>query len=155
MSTSDQSVRRSSRIAHANALKAFGVTSAKQESQPHKSLGTTDSDGQLHKKGQKTASVKSQTTCQPHRGKIMDMPLDVLLEIFEFLLPLDVLHLSRTSNDIRNVLMHRSAMFIWKSAFENWNASTECPSPPCPEDMTEPQWASLLFDDHCSVSLFH
>lgn len=43
--------------------------------------------------------------------------------------------------------MDRSARPIWKESFE---AVDELPE--CPEDMTEPEYASLVFDITCSVS---
>ncbi|KAF9466241.1 hypothetical protein BDZ94DRAFT_1251484 [Collybia nuda] len=75
---------------------------------------------------------------------LIGMPLDVLFEIFGHLNPLDVLYLARTTKPLRDVLMRRSAMSVWKRALANVNGLPECPS-----DLAEPQWASLVFDTLC------
>ncbi|KAF9007559.1 hypothetical protein BDQ17DRAFT_1238061, partial [Cyathus striatus] len=73
--------------------------------------------------------------------------LDILYEIFCYLHPQDVLHLSRTTKQLRGILMTKNARFVWKAAF-----STARGLPQCPSDLTEPQYASLAFDEHCHVS---
>ncbi|KAF9267008.1 hypothetical protein L218DRAFT_895151 [Marasmius fiardii PR-910] len=77
-----------------------------------------------------------------------EAPLDILLEIFKHLEPRDVLHLSRTSKDFRGFLMRRSSSSIWREARENLPEL-----PPLPFDLNEPQYASLLFDNHCYACL--
>src|ERR1700692_674229 len=71
-----------------------------------------------------------------------------LLQIFGHLLPLDILHLARTTKDFRRVLLHKSSISVWKSARENIAGLPECPS-----SMSEPAYANLAFDQHCHVSL--
>ncbi|KAK1219533.1 hypothetical protein PQX77_017721 [Marasmius sp. AFHP31] len=79
-----------------------------------------------------------------------EAPLDVVLEIFTHLYPLDILHLARTSKDLRGILMSRSSSHIWKAAREN--ADRTIPGlPPLPADLSEPQYASLAFDPTCQV----
>lgn len=157
---SANATRRSTRISRRNNP----VQVAPEVSVPHESgSGTVDSDsddeGRPKKKRRntrKTAAVavtkKPKTTRKPRQNlqHFVRMPLDILFEIFEYLFPSDVLHLARTSKALRNVLMRRSAISIWKAAFSNHPV----PSPPCPENLTEPQWASLLFDSYCSVSQY-
>ncbi|KIL71424.1 hypothetical protein M378DRAFT_19760 [Amanita muscaria Koide BX008] len=80
------------------------------------------------------------------KGKLaalIQMPLDVLYEIFSHLNSPDVLKLSRMSKVFRRVLMSPSALSIWKSARENIGL------PECPPDMNEIQWANLAFSPHC------
>ena len=67
-------------------------------------------------------------------------------QIFGRLLPLDLLHLARTTRAFRRVLMHKSSIFVWKAARENVSGI-----PDCPTDLSEPQWANLAFDTHCHV----
>ncbi|KAI0949926.1 hypothetical protein AcV7_008552 [Taiwanofungus camphoratus] len=81
-------------------------------------------------------------------SKLLDMPLDILFEIFGHLHPLDVLHLARTTKALRNVLMRRSSITIWKYAREHVEDL-----PDCPADLSEPQYARLLFDPHCHFCL--
>ncbi|KAJ6502231.1 hypothetical protein C8R45DRAFT_1070742 [Mycena sanguinolenta] len=93
-----------------------------------------------------TSAVKPATQ-KFRRGQLKmlpEMPLDVLFEIFSCLEPSDLLHLARTTKDLRNVLMSRSARSIWKSAFLN-----DPDLPGLPEDLNEPQYANLAFSPHC------
>lgn len=108
------------------------------------------------KKRSKTSAIeyndsKAKKTRKTRGGKLRDlpgMPLDILFEIFGHLLPRDVLHLSRATKSLRNILMRRSAVSIWKNAFSNLRIKP----PSRPSDMTEPQWTSFLFDSYCQVS---
>jgi hypothetical protein len=43
--------------------------------------------------------------------------------------------------------MHRSSIFVWKAVL-----STVPGLPDCPPELSEPQWANLAFDAHCSAS---
>ncbi|RXW22810.1 hypothetical protein EST38_g3050 [Candolleomyces aberdarensis] len=83
------------------------------------------------------------------RGKlrlVVEMPFDILLEIFVHLEPGDLLALSRANKDLRVLLLNRSiALPLWTSAFESVK-----PAPPkCPEDLTLPQYANLLYGRRC------
>ncbi|KAH6919143.1 hypothetical protein BKA70DRAFT_1394532, partial [Coprinopsis sp. MPI-PUGE-AT-0042] len=79
--------------------------------------------------------------------KMTDLPMDLLFEVFGKLDPLDLLHLSRTTKALRDILMSRSSIAIWKECLRNSGL------PPCPDDMNEPQWADLAFGKHCQVCL--
>jgi len=72
----------------------------------------------------------------------------------------------RSTKDLRKLILHRSATFVWKSAFANVNAGPELEEdededyddygtiidlPPCPQDLALPQWASLIWDTFCQV----
>lgn len=50
------------------------------------------------------------------------------------------------TKQFRNVLMHRSAISVWKEARKNVPGL-----PDCPFDLTEPEWANLAFDQRCHV----
>ncbi|KAK0433554.1 hypothetical protein EV421DRAFT_2040149 [Armillaria borealis] len=76
--------------------------------------------------------------------KVAETPLD----IFSNLEPLDLLRLSRTTKDLRALLLRRSSSFVWKRARENVDKL-----PPLPEDLSEPKFAHLAFDKHCSNCL--
>ncbi|KAG1800415.1 uncharacterized protein HD556DRAFT_1265557 [Suillus plorans] len=75
---------------------------------------------------------------------LISLPLDILFEIFGRLLPLDLLHLSRTTKALRSVLMHRSSTTVWMAARSDVKGM-----PACADDMSEPAHASLAFDMHC------
>ncbi|KAG1741054.1 hypothetical protein EDB19DRAFT_1908083 [Suillus lakei] len=69
-----------------------------------------------------------------------------LIQILSFLLPMDLLNLSRTSKDFRNLLLQRSSASAWKTARLQVDDL-----PDCPQDMSEPQYANLAFYPHCHV----
>ncbi|KAG2069481.1 hypothetical protein BDR04DRAFT_1055483 [Suillus decipiens] len=75
---------------------------------------------------------------------LISLPLDILFEIFGRLLPLDLLHLARTTKALRAMLMHRSSITVWMAARSNVKGM-----PACTDDMSEPAHASLAFDAHC------
>ncbi|KAJ7724256.1 hypothetical protein B0H16DRAFT_1596898 [Mycena metata] len=77
---------------------------------------------------------------------LLSISLDVVFEIFGNLQPLDLLRLSRTSKEFRNLLMHRSSITVWRASL------SQVPGlPPCPPGMNEPSWISLAFDPTCQV----
>ncbi|KAJ3558977.1 hypothetical protein NM688_g614 [Phlebia brevispora] len=85
------------------------------------------------------------------RGILKDLPSvpwDVLCEIFSLLDPLDLLKLSRVCKDFRSFLMNKTSAVIWKAARKNIEGL-----PDCPEDLSEPQYANLMFSNHCHVCL--
>ncbi|KAF8907254.1 hypothetical protein CPB84DRAFT_1768713 [Gymnopilus junonius] len=71
----------------------------------------------------------------------------VLLQIFSHLHPMDVLSLSRTTKALRSILLARHARRVWRS-----NLASVRALPACPPDLTEPEYASLAFDNWCQVS---
>ncbi|KAJ2924587.1 hypothetical protein H1R20_g12500, partial [Candolleomyces eurysporus] len=75
---------------------------------------------------------------------LIDLPLDILCEIFKLLTPLDLLQLAWTARSFRKFLMNRASKSIWThvlSAVEDL--------PPCPNDLSEPQYAYLLLSNSC------
>ncbi|KAF9563468.1 hypothetical protein CPC08DRAFT_748923 [Agrocybe pediades] len=78
-----------------------------------------------------------------------DPPLDIIYEMVKFLEPKDLLNLIRTTKDFRALLTSRSALPIWKMVL-----SRVVPTlPPCPQDLCEMEYASLLFDTFCMACL--
>ena len=69
-------------------------------------------------------------------------------QIFGHLKPLDLLHLARTTKDLRAILMKRSSISVWKQARSQFDNL-----PDCPDDLSEPQYAELSFGKACTVSL--
>ncbi|KAI0059001.1 hypothetical protein BV25DRAFT_1861229 [Artomyces pyxidatus] len=80
--------------------------------------------------------------------RLPSIPLDVLLEIFLYLSPVELLNLIRSSKWLRSVLRSRSNEQIWRNALQN---VPEAPN--CPADMNELQYASLVFDTFCQSCL--
>ncbi|PCH43522.1 hypothetical protein WOLCODRAFT_138394, partial [Wolfiporia cocos MD-104 SS10] len=73
-----------------------------------------------------------------------DMPLDILFEIFTCLGPKDLLYLTRTSKSLRQLLMTRETISVWKATRANIRELPECPS-----FLSEPAYANLAFSPHC------
>ncbi|KAG6906315.1 hypothetical protein DXG01_014501 [Tephrocybe rancida] len=70
---------------------------------------------------------------------LLTMPLDVIFAVFLELELRDLVMLTRTSKLLRETLVARNALSVWKSIREE----REVPEPP--QDFSEPRWASLLF----------
>ncbi|THU79332.1 hypothetical protein K435DRAFT_845502 [Dendrothele bispora CBS 962.96] len=77
---------------------------------------------------------------------VTEIPLDVIFEIFAHLRPLDILRLSRTSQDLYKLLTSRSSEHVWRNARLNVEGL-----PPLPTDLNEIQYAKLMFDTICQV----
>ncbi|KAF8810070.1 hypothetical protein BYT27DRAFT_7186928 [Phlegmacium glaucopus] len=77
-------------------------------------------------------------------NNFIEMPLDILFETFGHLYPSDLLRLARTTKELRHALMSRTSRTIWKNARSNLEGL-----PDCPGDLSEPQYASLLFEHIC------
>ncbi|KAF8965436.1 hypothetical protein BDZ97DRAFT_2074722 [Flammula alnicola] len=77
--------------------------------------------------------------------QLVEMPLDLLFEIFGRVDPVDLLHMARTTKALRAILMSRSSISVWKQSRSNIERM-----PNCPDDLTEPQYANLAFGRSCS-----
>ncbi|KAH8113508.1 hypothetical protein DFH11DRAFT_304549 [Phellopilus nigrolimitatus] len=75
---------------------------------------------------------------------IMSMPVDVFCEIAAHLSPEDLLRMARSTKVLRNFLMSKDSKLIWHKAEEASGM------PICPSDLSSPQYASLIFDKHCT-----
>ncbi|KAF4614914.1 hypothetical protein D9613_003341 [Agrocybe pediades] len=77
---------------------------------------------------------------------ILEMPMDILVEIFGHLDPLDLIHLTWTTKAFRALLLSKNgnSYAIWKSSIANVPGL-----PPCPEDLSEPKYAHLTFVNIC------
>jgi hypothetical protein len=60
--------------------------------------------------------------------------------------PLDLIRVSRVSKYLRSVLLSRSSRVVWLKSL----ASVE-DLPPRPDDLSDVQYAVLMFDPTCSV----
>ncbi|KAJ3729697.1 hypothetical protein C8R42DRAFT_772289 [Lentinula raphanica] len=110
------------------------------------------------KKSRKATSTKRQRVPEQFRkvrGRLglleklaKEMPLDVILEIFCYLEPRDLLRLARTTRDLRAILMSKTRESIWRLARGNVEDL-----PPRPVDLNEPQYAHLLFESYCHICM--
>ncbi|TFK26760.1 hypothetical protein FA15DRAFT_754756 [Coprinopsis marcescibilis] len=81
-------------------------------------------------------------------ASFVNLPLDILHEIFGHLHPYDLLKLARTTKDFRRILMQRSSISTWRASFSELDSLPECPP-----GMSEPSWANLVFSPHCHICL--
>jgi len=98
---------------------------ATQLLQNDKHLGNTTIKNPRNSKKQRTSKEKDASNAgQPRRrikGKeensklLKDVPLDVLLEIFRLLEPVDLLHFSRVSKSLHDLLTSNDLSSLWKS----------------------------------------
>lgn len=72
-----------------------------------------------------------------------------LSKIFSYLEPLDLLRMSRTTKDLRQLLMSKSTAFVWERARLGMDGL-----PHMLDDINEVQYANLLFDTHCHVCTY-
>ncbi|EUC60505.1 hypothetical protein RSOL_348630 [Rhizoctonia solani AG-3 Rhs1AP] len=92
------------------------------------------------------------TKDRPHAGKaqntilLMNLPVEVLTEVAQYVHPLDLVMLSRVNKFFRELFMDKRSALIWRSARENLPGL-----PPCPDDVSEPQYAAMLFTKRCST----
>ncbi|KAF9000520.1 hypothetical protein BDZ89DRAFT_999306 [Hymenopellis radicata] len=152
-------LRRSDRIAGATDNTASAgtntkTTPTKQRGRPASSTtddhDQNDSRRKTRKRARTNVTVESSDEPAPTRNQrgilkqVAETPLDVLLEIFSYLEPLDLLRMSRTTKALRGLLMSKSSSFVWERARLGMEGL-----PPMIEGFTEPQYANLLFDTHC------
>ncbi|KAH9923966.1 uncharacterized protein BXZ73DRAFT_103698 [Epithele typhae] len=85
-----------------------------------------------------------------HEQNILEhSPPELLYEVvLSFLHPLALLHLSRCSKFLRGVLLSKHSRLAWTNACQN---VVPIRPPPCPEGMSEPAHAALLFEKFCEV----
>ena len=109
------------------------------------------------------------------RGKLelmTEMPVDVLLEIFSHVQPIDLLHLSRATKALRVIITGTNGKLFWKQVrLDLWipllsdyhlfliyqayeNIAINKP-PPCPEDVDPTLYTSLLFGRNCQLCLVY
>ncbi|KAJ6504136.1 hypothetical protein C8R47DRAFT_178196 [Mycena vitilis] len=87
--------------------------------------------------------LKTRRRLAGYLSGVLVLPLDVLAEILTLLTPLDLLHLAWTSKALRAYIMSRSNAFVWKAS------RAMVGMPPCPAELTEPQYAYLAFVSTC------
>ncbi|KAI9570859.1 hypothetical protein HD554DRAFT_277660 [Boletus coccyginus] len=94
---------------------------------------------------QDTAVASSRTKKRRGKpGELCQPNLDVLFLLAAYVHPLDLLSLARTCKSLRELLMDKASAFVWKTARRQVQGL-----PDCPADMTEPEYANLVFYSRC------
>jgi hypothetical protein len=78
------------------------------------------------------------------RVELCQLNLDVLFLLAAYVHPLDLLNLARTCKSLRDLLMDKASTFVWKTARGQAQGL-----PDCPADLTEPEYANLVFYARC------
>jgi len=76
------------------------------------------------------------------------LPIELVYEIFGHTHPVDLIMLTRSNKLLRSYLMSKSSSSVWQEARKNVAGGT----PSCPSDLSEPQFAHLLFMPECTAS---
>ncbi|KAG2150973.1 hypothetical protein DEU56DRAFT_779431 [Suillus clintonianus] len=117
---------------------------ATRDEQPAKKRAKAD-------KGTDAAAAEGSGRRKKTLSVIVTMPIDILLEIFGLLEPVDLLSLSLTNKAYRELLLSNNA--VWKVARVNHSV------PDCMPGMSEVKWATLLFRGYecheCGAKGFH
>ncbi|KAG6897861.1 hypothetical protein C0992_009999 [Termitomyces sp. T32_za158] len=158
--------RRSARIAGLTAVRTSPAVQLESletdaavghhENSPGPNSGRSDEESvrsQKHRKQSKpnVSSLHPSLQFKNVRGRrgalkdIVEMPLDILHEIFMYLTPVEVLSLSRMCKALRRILMTKTAEYVWKQARLNLDDF-----PDCPDDLNEPQFANFIFSSLCN-----
>ncbi|KAF5378386.1 hypothetical protein D9757_010860 [Collybiopsis confluens] len=131
----------------ANAGSEFEDDEEEEDKRPRKRVKRTKSPA---KRSARKGKSKIPEQFRKVRGKTglleklaKDVPLDVILEIFCYLDPGDLLRLARTTRDLRGTLMSKSSETVWRTAREGVEGI-----PPLPKDLNEPQYAHLLYESY-------
>ncbi|PPR02556.1 hypothetical protein CVT26_012024 [Gymnopilus dilepis] len=122
----------------------------------HYTIAASSVDQNSKKAGSlfKCRSYSASQSRKRHRdlSSLLNMPLDLLFEIFGHLNPKDILNLLVTSKRFYDTLSAPSATTIWKEARQRVGA----PDPP--SFMTEIRWAILVFRNichNCNIKIVH
>ncbi|KAH9893155.1 hypothetical protein C8Q73DRAFT_520609 [Cubamyces lactineus] len=92
-----------------------------------------------------TSRVTSRGRGRSGLASILDLPLDIVLEIFNHLELRDLCNLVRTNKALRDFLLNRhQSKAIWRSARERLEGL-----PALPHFLSEPAYAHLLCSNHC------
>jgi hypothetical protein len=83
-------------------------------------------------------------SCQP-----LEFHQLMYFQIFSHLDPIDLVTLTQTSKELRAMLTSRSSTSVWKAA----RANIVPAMPDCPDDLSEPQYAVLMFGKGCHVCI--
>ncbi|EUC54257.1 F-box protein [Rhizoctonia solani AG-3 Rhs1AP] len=117
------------------------------------SVNSTYGDPPQRKKRAVGNASKSNTAKPPNRIKgklsgVFSLPVEVFMEIIQHLPLPDVLSLSRSNRFFYQILMTRSmaTLHVWRAAVENVPGL-----PRCPDDLCEPQYATLIYSKHCTM----
>jgi len=110
------STRKSARLT-AKVASTPRIPSMPQQ-RPRKRQKTPNDSVEIVKKDDRDAVEKmKQSRVKGKRGYLLfvtEMPLDILLEVFSNLEPIDLLHLSRASQSLRKILTSTNTAYIWK-----------------------------------------
>ncbi|KAG8988272.1 hypothetical protein FRB90_002853, partial [Tulasnella sp. 427] len=114
----------------------------KRRSQAHEDA---DDDGEYAVEKPTMKKRRRSSRRSAHRlDGIMTLPVDIFAEVCQYLKPIDLLQLARASHRLREILVSAEAKSIWRTS-----RSLIEGLPDCPIDLTEPEYAALIFEIGC------
>ncbi|KAK7682734.1 hypothetical protein QCA50_014117 [Cerrena zonata] len=143
--------RRSKRVktAHEVASKPKAKAASKSKNAKTALKAKDAKKAKPHPNAKKSNTQPASPEIRNGRGALRDlleMPMDIICEIFYRLRPLELLRVARINKAFRSLLMHRSSTHIWKEARNSMPGLPE----PFP-GMSEPAFAALCFDSYCHL----
>ncbi|CEL62271.1 hypothetical protein RSOLAG1IB_10335 [Rhizoctonia solani AG-1 IB] len=78
-------------------------------------------------------------------NRLLSLPPEIFNEIASCLLPTDILNLAQSSKFFRGIFMSRTSRQIWRAVMHSVPLL-----PPCPLELAEPQYISLIYSKMCS-----
>ncbi|KAI0654774.1 hypothetical protein C8Q70DRAFT_1025243 [Cubamyces menziesii] len=113
--------------------------------QPYRHYGA--GHGARQRQGGGISSKKSKAREITKLFEVFDLPVDIFYEVASHLNPIDLLQLSRASEDLRATILSRKSRLLWVRAFGNVVPEM----PPCPEHISEPCYAHAVFERTCDA----
>lgn len=108
-------------VASSSSCQATRPVPKKRKVSLESNIGTEDVEGQSkgHVAPTMTKASENRSKAKGRRGSlkmVIDMPVDILLEIFQYVNPADLLNLSRTDRTLRAYVLKRSVALPWWQA---------------------------------------
>ncbi|KAL0945966.1 hypothetical protein HGRIS_012244 [Hohenbuehelia grisea] len=85
-----------------------------------------------------------------HLAKLLDVSMDIVVEVYLYLDPVELIYISRASKRLRRFLMLRSSRFIWRQSLLREGLSQTFPF-----GMIEPYYASIALHPECTFCKSH
>ena len=89
--------------------------------------------------------------------RFLKLPPELIWEAFGWLHPIDLMHLSRATKDLRSMILSRQAQPTWEKVYAAYapeHHPWELEVCPPPDEISYPKWTSWMYDDNtrCDVS---
>ncbi|KAF8912071.1 hypothetical protein CPB84DRAFT_1841774 [Gymnopilus junonius] len=148
--------RKSMRIAEQNGNR-YAAAQLTRQASPKPERAMTDKPPRKKQKVALKAKPNSSAPVEDDFRKIRgrrgalktmtEMPVDILLEIFSQLQPVDLLHISRATKALRAIVLEESSKFLWEQVYRNVPGPEKPPA--CPPGMSPLHYTNVLYGRYC------